>query len=175
MSVPSWDLFITLFFIVAIGYGFILQRDKVVTTLLSIYTAIVVSGVAAEPVRLFFAGDKTLGNQVWVKSSASPFTIQAIVFIAVIVLVSAKSGLSGKGTRGMLSPLELVVYSCLNAALILSSIFSFMGPAQSQAFAESSRMANLIINHHTLWVIFPIIFLVATGGIRRSSSSSSYD
>lgn len=174
MSMPSWDLFITLFFIVAIGYGFILQRDKVITTLLSIYTAIVVSQVAAEPVRLFFAGDKTLADQVWIRSNASPFTIQAAVFIAVIVLVSAKSGLSGKGTKGMLSPIELIVYSVLNAALILSSIFAFMSPEKTQAFAESSRMANLLIKHHTLWIIGPIILMIVTGSMRKTSSSS-YD
>ncbi len=168
MNLPSWDLFITLFFIVAIGYGFILQRDKVITTLLSVYTGIVVAGAVSEPVRLFFAGDKTLANQVWIRSNASPFTIQTAIFVAVLVLVSAKSGLSGKGAKGMLSPIELVAYSFMNAALILSTILSFMPPEKAQAMAETSRLVNLIFHHHTFWVIAPVVLLIATGGMRKT-------
>jgi hypothetical protein len=115
-----------------------------------------------------------VANQLWIRANASPFTIQAAVFVLVIVFVAAKSGLSGKGTKGMLSPIELVAYSFFNAALILSAVFSFMDPQMRQVFQETSRMANFLISYRIFWILAPVILMIATGGLRRTHSSS-YD
>src|SRR3990167_91994 len=165
-TMPSWDLIITLFFIVAIAYGFILQRDKTVVTLISVYVALVVVQVFAGNLQDFFAGEKTILGQLFIKSSASPFTIKTLLFAAVIALVSAKSGLSSKG-ESSISPLEIFGFSFLNAALIISSIFSFMPEGTQAAYSGSSRLASFIINYHVWWIILPVVLLIVTGWKRN--------
>ena len=162
MNLPSWDLIITLFFIVTLAYGFIMQRDKTVITLISVYVALVIVQVMAEPIQEFFAGEKTVLGQLFIKSSASPFTIKTILFAAIIALVSTKSGLSSKG-ESSISPIEIFGFSFLNAALILSSVFYFMPEATRDGYAEMSRLANFIINYHTWWIVLPVILLIITG------------
>jgi hypothetical protein len=161
-TVPSWDLIITLFFIITIAYGFILQRDKAVITLISVYVALIIVQVLSGPLQDFFAGDKTIFGQLFIKSTASPFTIQVVLFASVIALVSMKSGLSSK-SEGSISPLEVFGFSVLNAALIISSIFYFMPEATRMHYAEISKLANFVINYHTWWLVLPVILLIVTG------------
>lgn len=161
-SVPSWDLIITLFFVVTVAYGFILQRDKAVVTLISVYVALVMVQTVAAPIQDFFAGEKTFLGQLFIKSSASPFTIKIVLFAAVIALVSSKSGLSSKG-ESSISPLEIFGFSFLNAALIISSIFYFMPEGTREHYADISKIANFLIDYHTWWIVLPIILLVVTG------------
>lgn len=171
MNVPSWDLFITIFFIVAVGFGFIMQRDKVITMLLSMYAGIVVAMTIAGPLKMFFSGDKTIANQMWVRSNASPFSLQTGLFIAVTVFVTAKCGLSGRSSKGAMSPIEIIAFSFLNSTLALSTIFSFMDPPKRQVFQETSRMARLIIGHSSFWIVAPIILLIVLGAFGRSRGS----
>ena len=161
-SVPSWDLIITIFFIVTIAYGFILQRDKTVVTLISVYVGLVLVQVLTDPMQDFFAGEKTVFGQLFIKSSASPFTIKTILFAAVIALVSTKSGLASKG-EGSASPLEIFGFSFLNASLIISSIFYFMPESTMMHYASISKLANFVINYHVWWIILPILLLIITG------------
>lgn len=171
MGVPSWDVFIIIFLIIAVGFGFIMQRDRVVSFLLSIYAGIVVSTAVVEPIRLFFTGNKTLADSVWIQANVSPFTIQAVIFLLVSFLVAGKSGLGGKSTRGLLSPIEIIAYSFFNAILLLSAVASFMPPELRQGLQESSKMARFIVTYRLFWTIAPVVLIIVTGGIRRTSSS----
>jgi len=170
MPTPSWDLAITVFFLMGIAFGYILQRDKIVATLLSVYVGLIITQAVSGNVQNFLQGDATLSN-IWVKANASPFTIRAIIFIAVIMLVSAKSGISGGKSKGILSPLEVIVYSVFTSGLILSSLFYFMPAESREAFVMSSRMAKLVINNYIWWIILPIAFMVVSGFFRKGSSS----
>lgn len=169
-TVPSWDLFLAIFFIVSIGYSFVLQREKVVVTLLAIYTGIVIAWILSPTIGQFFVGDKTIGNQLFIKANASSFSIQAGIFILTTVLVSVRSGMGRGSSRGALSNFELAIFSFLNSALILTAIFSFMAPEARTQFAEASRIGRVFINQQVWWHIAPIIALVVTGGIGKGSS-----
>lgn len=173
-SVPSWDLFLVIFFIVSVGYSFVLQRDKVIITLLAIYAGVVMANVLGGPLQQFFIGDKALGNQLFIKANASPFTIQAAIFILTTVLVAVRSGVGRGGSRSILSTFELAIFSFLNSALILTAVFSFMDPAAREEFAHVSRIARVFISHQSWWVVAPLIALVATGGLGKPRGSS-YD
>lgn len=171
MQTPSWDLFIGLFFVVVIGYGFVLQRDKVIVTLLSIYVGIVIASAFTVGVQQFFAGEQTVANSLFIRSNASPFAIQTAIFGITIILVSAKSGLTGKSTRGVLSPIELMMYSFFNAALIMYTIFGFMDEASRVHIQETSKLGMQILKYGNLWLITPLIFMAFTGGLRKTHSS----
>lgn len=174
-TVPSWDLFLTIFFIVSIGYSFVLQRDKVVVTLLAIYAGIVMANVLGAPLQAFFNGDKTVANQLFIRANTNPFTIQAGIFLLTTVLVSIRSGLGGRGSTSGLSAFELGLFSFLNSALILAAVFSFMPPESKQHFADTSRIARMIISKEVWWYIAPLIALVATGGLGRGGSRGRSD
>lgn len=171
-TVPSWDLFLIIFFIVSIGYSFVLQRDKVIVTLLAIYAGIVMANILGAPMQAFFNGDKTVADQIFIRANASPFTIQAGVFFLTVVLVSIRSGLGvGNSSRSKLTAFELAIFSFLNSALILAAVFSFM-PAEGQAqFSETSRIARVIIGKEVWWMLAPLIALIATGGLGKGRSS----
>lgn len=171
MPGPSWDLAIGVFFLIGIAFGYILQREKIVATLLSVYVALVVTQIFAGNVFDFFQGSKTISD-FWVKSGASPFTIRILVFMAVIMLLSAKGGIQGQKAKGLLSPIEIIGLSFLTTGLILSSIFNFMPLENREAFMASSRLATMVIKYYPLWILVPVLVLVALGFIRRTSSSS---
>lgn len=167
-NLPTWDLFLTLFFVIGVAYSFLLQKDKVIVTLLSVYVALVLTSVLVAPIGDFFAGDRTILNQLFIKSSASPFTIATVVFALTIILVSTKSGLAGKDSGGALSPLELLGYSVLNTALILSSILFFMPEAQRDGFDTTSKIAHLLITYRLWILVLPVALLITTGFLHRS-------
>ncbi|HUD20575.1 MAG TPA: hypothetical protein VMQ44_00705 [Candidatus Saccharimonadales bacterium] len=175
-SVPSWDLFLTIFFIVSIGYSFVLQRDKVVVTMLAIYAGIVIANILGGPMQAFFNGDKTIANSLFVRANASPLSVQSGIFLLTVVAVVIRSGLGGRGSgsRGVLSPFELAVFSFLNSTLILAAIFSFMTPDAQAHFAATSKIARQIINRETWWFVAPLIALAITGGLGGSRRSSDY-
>lgn len=170
-TLPSWDLFIGLFFIIGLAYGFILQRERIVATLMSVYAALVVSAILVEPIGQFFQGDKTLFNQIWIRSNTSPFTIHLTVFILIIVLLSAKGGLSGTKGRGAMSHIEVLLYSALTTALIVSSIFSFVPEATREAYVASSKVVEFLVTHQQWWIIGPVIAMVVFGFQRHPRRS----
>ncbi|TSC66453.1 MAG: Uncharacterized protein CEO22_95 [Candidatus Berkelbacteria bacterium Gr01-1014_85] len=162
-TVPSWDLFISLFFVIGIAYGIILQRDRVVACLLSVYVALLVSEQLVEPIGQFFQGDKTLFNQIWIRSNTSPFTIQTGLFIAIVVLLSAKGGLGHGRSRGGIGNLEVLVYSFLNTALIVASIFSFLPEATLEAYRHSSKLVAMLMQYQQAWQLLPVVALIFFG------------
>ena len=168
MPAPSWDLAITVCFLIGIVFGYILQRERIIATLLSTYVALVVTQIFAGNVFEFFQGNRTLFNQIWIKANSSPFTIRVVLFLAIIVLLSAKGGIQGTKSKGILSPIEIFGISFLTTGLILSTIFYFMPIETREAFMASSRMATLVIKYYPAWVIAPVIALVALGFFRKS-------
>ncbi len=173
-TLPSWDLFITLFFIIGLAYGFILQRERIVATLMSVYAALVVSSILVDPVGQFFKGDKTLFNQIWIRSDTTPFTIHLALFTGIIVLLAAKGGINSARGRGLISHFEVLIYSLLNTALIVSSIFSFLPGPTRDIYAASSHTVKFIIDHQTWWLILPIAALI-TLGFQRHNRRPTYD
>jgi len=159
---PTWDLFIGLFFIIGVSYGFILQREKVVITLISIYAALVVTQIVTPLALGFFQGDKTVGS-IFVKANVSPFTIQTAIFGLIIILLSIRSGLVGRSGRGLLSPFEVALFSLLNSALILTTVLFFLPAEVRGSLADQSRFAKLLIQHHDIWTIAPVLSLIILG------------
>lgn len=160
-GVPSWDMFLILFLIMGIAYGVMLQRDKVVVTMISIYVALVVTAIIFPSVQQFFAGEKAILNQVFIKSNANSFTIQTVLFLAIIAVVTAKSGLSGHDEG--VSPFAIFGFSFLNIALILSSILFFMPEVQREGIVAGSKIARFFVDYRIWWLILPVVLLIFTG------------
>ena len=87
-QLPSVDIFIGLAFVLGIAYGFILKRDKTITTLCSVYIGLVISSSFSDYVYHFFNGNTTIANQIWIRSNASLSTISIVIFLLCIVFIS---------------------------------------------------------------------------------------
>lgn len=168
-SAPSWDMVIVLIVVIGVTYGFVMLRERVLAMLLSLYAGVIVANTLAEPIAKFFNGDVALLNKIWVQSSASLFTIKLIIFSLTILVVNAKSNLSGRG--GRLGYFELTAYSFFSVCIGLSAFFSFMEPDKLKAFVDTSKMVKLVVDHQALWLVAPIIVLAVIGSSRRARSA----
>lgn len=167
-SAPSWDFIVGGFFAVTVAYGFILQRDRILTTLLSVYVGIVVAQIWSGTLFQFVNGDKTIFGQFFLRSDASPQTIQIIVFLVTIGIMSTKSGLiSGRIRSSAMTPIELFVYSFLTAGLVLSTVFAFLPEATRTGILEHSNLATKVMAYQVWWAVGPVLMMLFTGGGRR--------
>jgi hypothetical protein len=171
MPAPSWDLAITVIFLVGIAFGYILQRDKIVGTLLGVYVGLVMTQAVSGNIQSFFQGNTTLFNQIWIHANVNPFIVKILVFAASIIIVSTRANISSGKSKNALSPLEIVVYSILTTGLILTCIFNFMPTASVTPFVMTSRMAKLVIDNYIWWIVLPIIFMLVSGFIHKDSAN----
>ena len=158
-KIPSWDVFIGLTFVLGIAYGFILKREKTITVLCSTYIAIVMAGSFADYVFQFFQGNKVIANQIWVKSNLSSSTVAIALFLIVLFFVSGAINSAASGS-GDLSPIEVMIYSALIMAIIISTIIGFLPETTRENIISASRVAGIIYGLRTLWIIAPPISLV---------------
>lgn len=166
MQLPSWDVFIGLFFLVGIAYGFILRRDKAITTLLSVYLGIVVASRFSQDIFDFFNGEKVIADQIWIRSNASASTIAVVLFLLTIVLISGAINSSNSRTSDI-SPIEVISYSALTIALILAYVLDFLPEPARLHYMEVSRIAKYIYTFKTLITIAPPIILIALNYKRK--------
>ena len=166
MQLPTWDLFIGIAFVIGVAYGFILRREKTITTLCSTYIGLVIASSFSDTIFSFFQGDTFIANQVWIKSNASLSTISIATLLVSIFLVSG--AINSSSTRsGDTSPLEVIVFSALNVALIISSILGFLPEGVRATTIEGSRVASVIFAFRTWWVVVPPIALVVMNFRRK--------
>lgn len=161
---PSWDLFLTIFFIIGVGYGLVLQRERAVTTLLATYVALVISQTWAKPLYEFLSGNKAI-FKIYVSGKMSPFSVTAFLFILFIILVSQKSGLKSARSES-LSSFEILLFSFFSTGLIIVTILSFMPEADLNSLLNASKIARLIMRFHDLWILLPPLSVIIFG-IRR--------
>lgn len=159
MPLPTWDIFIGFAFVAGIAYGFILRREKTITTLCSTYIGLVVATNFSKYVFDFLNGNRFFAGQIWINSNASLSTVSIALLIVIIFLVSGAI-ISTSNRAGDISPFEVIIYSSLNMALIISSILGFMPDEVRIKYIETSRLANQMFQLRTLWVILPPIALV---------------
>jgi len=158
-KIPSWDVFIGLTFVLGIAYGFILKREKTITILCSTYIAMVMSSSFTEYVFQFFQGNKVIGNQIWIKGNMSSSTVAIALFLLVLVFVSGAIN-SSSSSSGDLSPLEVVIYTALTMALVISTIIGYLPEATRTNVLTTSKIGGVIYGFRTLWIIAPPISLV---------------
>ena len=165
---PTWDLLIGILFVLVIAYGFMLQREKVIVTLISIYVGLVLVSVLTGSLQEFFAGDRAIFNKIFIRGTTSPFAIQTGVFLGTVIAITARSGLSGGSGRGLLSPIELFAYSFFNAALITVSILSFVPDEMRSAILDSSYLGNLLVSFRGWLLVLPILLSIILGYREKS-------
>lgn len=159
MPLPTWDVFIGLAFIIGIAYGFILRREKTITTLCSTYIGIVIATNFSSYLFELFNGNKYIANQIWIKSNASLSTVSIITLLISSFLIAGAIN-STKSKAGDISPFEVFIYSALNIALIVAMVIGFLPEGTRAAVLSSSKVGSFIYNWRTAWVILPPLALI---------------
>lgn len=166
VALPTWDLFITLCFIIGLGYGLILGRQRIIVVLVACYVAYAVALVVGETIYSILSGSTLLSDTIWIKSNISEFGAKALIFGIVAVLLTLKgeiSALPGKFAGGGKSAIVVVLYGFLTSGLVVSSIISFLSKTSQQALFYQSSLAELVMKFHNWWLILPIVLMVSLG------------
>lgn len=162
-AAPSWDLFTILFLIITVGYGFLMQRERIVVTMVAAYIGIVFSQLFWQSIAKFFQGDNPLLGKYFIHGNFSQTQIQMALFLGTMFLVATKAGIDAERGEGWLSPLELLIISALTGALILATVVGYLPADAQHTLAEQSRFVTYLVQHHDLWIMAPAIALVALG------------
>lgn len=163
LSAPSWDLFIILFFVITVGYGFLIQAERIIVTLIAAYLGLLLTNLFAGDVLGFFHGDNPLFGKYFIRAGFSATQVQLGIFFMTLALVSHKSGLDVARGNKRWSPLELLIISALTATLILSTVFGYLPTEQVTILAGQSELVATILEYHDLWLIAPLAFLIFLG------------
>lgn len=167
LIVPTWDLIVIVGFIFFIVYSLILQKDKILTSLVAVYVSIVVTQTLGDKVAAFFMGNNFIGN-FWIKANLDPFWVKIGLFFTIIIFFAIRSDIvvnMKKDNNG--SIFMNLLYSISYTALLVSSVLTFLpGPLQN-SFILQSRLANFLYQHQTWWVILPVILLLIGGYLNR--------
>jgi len=160
-QLPSADVFIGLFFLLGIVYGLLLQREKTITVLCSVYIGLVIASSFSGTIFEFFNGNKVIAGQIWIRGNAPQSTIAIIVFLVSTFLISGAINSKAKKAEGDLSLLETFAYSAMMIALVLSSVLGFLPEATRDHYIQTSIAAKYLYDFRTLFVVLPPIVLVA--------------
>ncbi len=151
-AVPSWDLFIAMFAVLAAFlYGFSLGRDRIIIMLVGIYMALAV--VNGAPFLKNLSADLGLNN--WFALRITSFFG---IFLILFFLLS-RSGLMRTlgAAEAPGSWWQVVMFSVLHVGLLTSVVLSFL-PADSTAqLAPMTRQIFLDPNAKFIWLVAPII------------------
>jgi uncharacterized membrane protein len=159
-------LFLGIFVAITVLYGFMMQRDKIMSALLACYMGMVIVSVWAEPIKQFFEGKKTIAN-TWIQSDASPATIKIALFLFIVGLVAAKADIAIGRDRGLVAPLETFFYSAITGVLISATIFKYLPDATQTLILSQTHFVHFLKDYYTLWLLAPIIVIVVLSSRRR--------
>ncbi|NQU83760.1 MAG: hypothetical protein HQ536_03535 [Parcubacteria group bacterium] len=153
-SAPSWDLFIVLFFVVAVLlYGLTLGRDRVLTILISIYMALAVVNTA--PYLSTLKAEVNIGQI---------FAFKVVAFLGLFVILFfllARSALLHTFTRGGAgSWAQVFIFSVLHVGLLTSATLSFLPVAALGHLSETTQLVFTSEAGRFAWIILPIVAMI---------------
>ena len=168
-SSPSWDAVIILIYIIGMGYNIILHRERVAGHVAAAYIALAVTTVLSSPIHEFLIGNKLFLNQIWIKSSASPQMVSAVLFLGLTIVLSSFLSVIPTGRRSdNLGVLELFIYSFLWVTFLISTILSFIPDDKRMIYVTQSKLMHVIWQYHVWWLVLPALLLIWSG-FRRGS------
>jgi len=163
LVVPTWDLIIVGSFIFFVAYTLILQKEKILTSLVAVYIASAVTQVWGDKVAAFFMGQNFIGS-FFIKANFEPVWIKIIVFFLILIFFVMKSDLEVSMQKDSNASLVLnILYSLSYAALLTASILNLLPSPTLTNLVLQSKLANFIYNHISWWVILPVVLIILGG------------
>lgn len=157
----SWDLLIIVFFAAMAGVGAILGRGKALNILLGSFMGYVVATEIGDLVYGYAKGFSHTEN-------FSLFLVKLALFFAIIIVLNAKTELSGKSDDSSL--VISSIYGFLAAGFMTTAILSFMETSEKANILANSNLIAQIDNFKLVWIVGPIIFLFVADFVKGKVS-----
>lgn len=163
---PTWDTFIILFFVIMTVYGLLLGRGRVFNILINTYVGYVIASELGNLAYTYLSKANELAHSFQI----SLFGAKVLVFAGVIFILTLNKELAGTNEESFASPAYTATYGFLSAGLILSTIFSFMGETDRLNLFSSSNLAAQVFQYRVIWLVAPILIVLAGTFLNRKSS-----
>jgi hypothetical protein len=163
--VMSWNIFIIFCVLVSVLYGFILQRNKIVLSLINVYIALAVVTVVGPGFNnLIQKAGIVMLNESISGRLFSLFLTQTFLFISLILLLSLRAEHAHAMSEVKVShPIILsFVYSVLFALIVASTIISFLSPELQANINSQSNIIAWIMAQKSLWIVLPVILMIVS-------------
>lgn len=163
--VMSWNIFIAFCVLVSVLYGFILQRNKIVLTLINVYIALAVVAVVGPGFNaLMQKAGLVLLNGTITDRFFSMFLTQTFLFVSLVILLSvraehAKALTDVKVTHPMILSF---IYSVLFSLVVATTILSFLAPEVQAGINSQSSVIAWMMARKSWWVVSPVILMIVT-------------
>ncbi len=155
-SHPTWDLFILLFFVIAVFlYGISLGRDRNIIMLMGIYMALAI--VSSAPFKLLEdkVGTSALGKFIILKT-----VIFLITFVVLFFLLSRSSILKSVGLQMSGPWWQSFLFSILHVGLLVSVALSFAPSSVVDTLAPITQVIFTSDIGRFAWIIAPVIAMI---------------
>jgi len=165
---PSWDLFIIIFFIIAVVFGIAMGRERSMVGIIAAYMGLVVSNVWGNAIYNMIGGGvgAQVGTAISFSATTSPFFIKAGIFVLILVMLIIKGDFLKRAITshaGVGSILASGLYSFLNAGIIIIALVSFLGDSQRTDLLTQSHFINLIQQYQVWWMTLPVALMIILG------------
>lgn len=165
---PSWDMFIIIFFVIAVVFGIAMGRERSMVGLVAAYMGLVVANIWGNSIYNMIGGQvgAQIGNSVTLSATTSPFFIKAGIFLIILVLLIVKGDFLKRASTshsGVFSILTSAIYSFLNTGIIIISLVSFLGDSQRTELLNQSNLINLIQQYQVWWISLPVALMIILG------------
>ena len=156
-TTPSWDLFIIIFFIVAVFlFGFGMGRNRILITIVSIYMTLAL--IHYFPFATSGVAEVKFGEGFILKISIFLGTVLALFFLlARSALTSVFSG-GGQG-----SWFQVIIFSFLQVGLLISVILSFLPAEIASELLPITKDIFTSDKAQFAWLLAPILAMIIIG------------
>ena len=172
---PTWDLFILVFFAIIIAYSFIIGRNSTLKIIISTYIAILTADGFGNIVDKFILSENPVIDIVTAANTGSLVILKILIFVLVIVLLAVRGSFfvaTGIEKSVIVSIATTGAFGFLSAGLIIATILvyisggGFMGVTAGATgidISSNSELARMMTENYNLWFSLPALaFVVAS-------------
>ena len=160
---PTWDLFILVFFAIIIAYSFIVGRNSTLKIIISSYIAILTADGFGNIIDRFLLSENPTFDIV------TAANLKILIFVLVIVILTVRGSFfvaTGTERSTLVSIVTTSAFGFLSAGLIISTILIYISGggfmnsvvnATGIDITGTSELASLMTENYDLWFSLPAI------------------
>lgn len=165
----TWDLLITMFFIVIMSYSYIVGRNGTVKIILSTYIAMLAANGLGNLLAKYIILSKPLIKVLTTNPDENVVIFKIFVFIVLLLALVLRGGFNvdiGYEESALNRIVSNTVFGFLSAGLIISTLFVYMADSgntgvliiniqESLNIPASTWLVKTLINYYNFWFTAP--------------------
>jgi hypothetical protein len=157
----TWDLLILIILAIGTIYGYAIGKNKVLGILVSLYLGFIVAESGGAFLFKYLSDAAYMSNKV----SITEFGVKSILLLIVTALLVFRSEVAGLDTAGSIPKIQTGLYGFLTAAVLSSSVLSFMSNAELTSL--DSNFAILAVSYKPLILAVPIVVMIVSAFLKN--------